>query len=106
MSQQDNITFEKGMIPQIDRLSKVPGSYLEAINMMRDDSGYIRTDIGTSSIKELPSGYKIVGVKHIGNEIIIASTNDTNSVIGVLDISNNYTEVVNNTILGFKKVLV
>lgn len=104
MAQQDNITFEKGMIPQIDRLSKVPGSYLEAINMMRDDSGNIRTDIGTSSIKELPSGYKVVGVKHIGNEIIIASTNDTNSVIGVLDISNNYTEVVNNTVLGFKKV--
>lgn len=101
MSQQDNITFEKGMIPQIDPLSKIPGSYIEALNMMRDDSGNITTDVGTSSVLSLPSGYTIVGLKNIEDDIVIASTDNVNSEIGLLSKSDVYTTIVSNSVLGF-----
>lgn len=92
--QQDILTFEGGMLPQFDSIVKLPGSYLMAINMMRDETGTIMNEHGTKSAFQLPAGRIINGMCNLGNDIIIISTAVspmiTTTEIGILDINDNY----------------
>ncbi|WP_428743152.1 hypothetical protein [Tenacibaculum sp.] len=100
---EDILSFERGYNPDIEVLSMPKGSYLDAINMMRDEYGNMKVETGTSSVLELGLGRKIVGLKVLGDDIIVASTDDVTSEIGVLNVNDNYTVSVSNTILGFNK---
>jgi len=100
---QDIITFEKGMFPQLDQTIKIEGTYLDALNMMRDESSSLFNEIGSSMVKMLPSGFIFIGQYILGDIIILASTNGTLSTIATLSADDVYTEVLSNEILGFKK---
>ena len=74
--------------------------------MMRNEVGIIGTECGTSAESvSLPAGYEIVGVANVGDTIVICSTNNINSEIGVLYNRDYvpYEVKYNNTILGFNK---
>ena len=58
---QEIITFEKGLMPQLGQTVKLPGTYLEALNMIRNEIGDLSNEPGTSSVQELTTGFKIVG---------------------------------------------
>ena len=100
---QDVITFEKGLFPQLDQTTKIPGTYLDALNMMRDEAGALYNEVGTKLVNLLPSGFKFVGYYNLGDDIIFATTNGTISTIGILDDEDNYTTIIQNSILGFKE---
>jgi hypothetical protein len=101
---QDNLSFSKGMLPQIDPINLPEGAYLDALNMMRNEVGIIMNECGTSPENiTITDGYTIVGVANVEDGIVICSTNDVNSEIGVFDnITGSYTVKYNNTLLGFK----
>lgn len=101
--EQDKLTFEKGYMPQLDTMNQIPGSYIDALNIMRDDSGNIMNELGSKIVKELPNGYTIVGVKNLNSDIIVASTDNTNSEIGVLSELDTYTTIINSPVFGFTK---
>ena len=100
---KDQITFEKGLFPQIDQTTKIPGTYLDALNMMRDESGALYNEIGTKLVHILPTGFEFVGYYNLGDDIIFAATDGTTSTISILDDEDNYTTIIQNSVLGFKK---
>ena len=69
---KDQITFEKGLFPQIDQTTKIPGTYLDALNMMRDESGALYNEIGTKLVHILPTGFEFVGYYNLGDDIVFA----------------------------------
>src|SRR5690554_7775504 len=100
---KDQITFEKALFPQLDQTTKIPGTYLDALNMMRDESGALYNEIGTKLVHVLPTGFEFVGYYNLGDDIIFAATDGTTSIISILDDEDNYTTLIQNSILGFKK---
>lgn len=97
--QQDALTFEGGMIPQFDSIVKIPGSYLEAWNMMRDETGTMMNEHGTTRVIEfLGINRNINGMCNLGNDIIIISTLSNSNVniteIGILNSEDVYTNVL------------
>ena len=100
---QDVITFEKGLFPQTGQNIKIPGTYLDALNMIRDEVGNLHNELGTVLVESMPAGYEIVGVANLGDDIIIASSNNDSSEIGVLNIDDSYTRSLNSEAFKFKK---
>ena len=101
---QDNISFSKGMIPQVDPINLPEGAYLDALNMMRNEIGIIGTECGTSSISTVIPG-TIVGVINVDDDIIVCSTDNTISYIGKLSPDDTYTILCSNTILKFNTTI-
>ena len=100
--EQETITFEKGMYPQFDPTVSIPGTYVDALNMVRDDAGNIVNEPGTSILMDIGAGYEVVGKLLLNSEAVVASCNGSISRIGVFS-NNTYTVLVENSILGFTK---
>lgn len=100
---EDIRTFEKGMIPQVTQTKSPQGSYLDALNLMRDEAGTIMSEDGIKVSVDLGIGFEVVGHFVLNNQVVIAYTNDSECKIGIINTSDTLTEVISNTALGFKK---
>jgi len=98
---KEDITFEKGLYPQLDQTIKIPGTYLDALNMIRDEAGSMYNELGTSLVTALDSSFKIIGHYILNDDIILISTNGTTTNIGVLDSTDTYTLYLSTDVLGY-----
>lgn len=98
---QDNITFEKGLFPQLDQTIKIPGTYLDALNIIRDEAGNVYNELGTSLVQLLESGYVIIGHYILGDDIIIIATDNNTTKIFVLDVEDNFINFLNTTVFEY-----
>lgn len=94
-------SWEKGLNREYRELSQPEGSYIDANNAIRRSNGTLFNETGTKNTAELPLGYEIIGSVVLEDEIIIFSTNNINSEIGVLDKNDLYKTILNTTELGF-----
>lgn len=98
---EDILSFEKGYMPDIDVLKLPKGAYLDALNMIRDESGNLISEPGTKAVISLATGYSFVGSCMIGNDIVLAMTNGTESQIGILKENEDLAIYVDNPALEF-----
>ena len=100
--EQEVITFEKGLYPQFDPTVSMPGTYVDAVNMVRDDAGNMVNEPGTSVLFDLGAGFEVVGKFILNSVVVVASSNGVLSRIGIFD-GTTYTVLIENSILGFTK---
>lgn len=102
-----NNIFVKGMNKDTTDIFMSDQVYTHAINAINNvhtgESGTISNEPSNYLFSSAP--YVIINATHkSGHEWVICSTNDTDSEIGIFnEITNDYTTVVNDPCLGFKK---
>ena len=100
-------TFNKGMVKDYTDIFISDGLWTNAINAINNahtgETGSIGNEPSNRYCASAP--YTVIGLVHkYGTEWVVFSTNDLYSEIGILDESKcNYTVVVNDPCLGFKK---
>lgn len=99
------ITFHKGINTDVDRKLQPEGTYNYALNTVFEDSdgemGGLPNEMGNILVNTLE--YTIIGHVNTDNEeVVIFSTDNMNSEIGLFNtLSHNYTVVINTPCLNF-----
>lgn len=91
----------KGMIQDVKPVDQPKESYRYALNATIDRNGILTTEQSNEACWELSSGYIPIGSVYTkNNEVVIFSTNGTNSEIGIVK-DCTYTPYINSECLGF-----
>ncbi len=96
-------TFENGFNTQVDPMEQPTGTYLKAVNFLRNEAGspYVNRGAKTLTIAGL-DGYMLNGHIILNDQAILILTNSTGSTsVGHLSSNDIYTEVLNTTAFGY-----
>lgn len=96
------LKLDNGLHTDFEPINQPAGTYRYMLNAVRQLSGAIENEKGTSIIQQFSSiGRRIVGSYALNNDIIICSVDaNSNSEIGVLS-NNIYTSITTNSALNF-----
>lgn len=87
-----DIDFSKGILSNVTDSKMPPGFYKDAENI-REGSGTKQADEGMLKT-QVPSSVTIYGNCSIADDIVILGTKNNKSVIGTLDVSGRWTELI------------
>lgn len=100
---------QKGLYVDCSEVNQPPGSYRFAKNIVVDPNsfGIVENENGFTNLNEL-TPYTLIGVVPVtDNQVVVFSTDNTDSEIGIITLSSSgtptamYAEVYNNTDLAF-----
>ena len=94
-------SFDKGLHLTNSPQMQPEGTYVDAFNWIRNDSGRLLNEELEVVIKSLPN-YEILGHTSINNEFILFFKVGSNSEIGTFSKENGYTKIFNDGPLSYK----
>ena len=94
-------SFEKGLHKTNSPVEQPEGSYVDAYNWVRNDSGRLLNEELENVIKSLPN-YEILGHTAINNQFILFFKVGTNSEIGTFTKEEGYIKIFNDGPLNYK----
>ena len=97
------LDLSKGLHTDFEPINAPEGTYRYMLNSIRQLSGAIENELGTSIITSLDNNARVVGKYILDSDIILCITNDLNhSQIGILDSNDVYTIKLSRSELNFK----
>jgi hypothetical protein len=102
------LTFEKGLFRDNADRTQQPGNYRDALNAVleteKGDYTGITNERGNAVCARIKEGYKVIGkILTDSDEIVLFSTNNVNSEIGIYNPTHcSYEELINDDCLNFK----
>ncbi len=105
---QDNIKPVMGMATDSHPINQPPNTYRYALNMLLEsregDHSAVTTEEGNIECDNIKDGYRIIGTILISNnDVIIFSTNEIKSEIGLLSDGCEYTPLIESSCLSFSR---
>lgn len=106
MKKQTSISsFEKGIQKDTTKVNQPKGTYRDALNMVnisdQGDMYALTNERGAVNLNILPAGFQIIGKTVLDKEIIVFLVNGSTFELGIIDSSDNYTQVFSSTSFNF-----
>jgi soluble P-type ATPase len=95
--------FIGGLFQDLEYSAQPKGSYRNLLNAVRGVDGTPSNEKGTTLVATVKENYEILKLLELDVDVIIFSTDGTNSEIGILDKNDVYTTYINTTVFKFSK---
>jgi hypothetical protein len=93
-----NNMFNKGLIKDVSLNDMPEGSWRNAKNIVQDVDGNIINEAGNQYRYVVDTGYIIIGIIECNDKVVLFSTNNTNSEIGIYTGGTSYTRVLRDSV--------